>query len=170
VRVEATARDGPTAVKQACVVLAVALALSACAPPREGAPGAAPAATSGATDAQRPLAEPGPPPVAGLSPAAPTAPVAPAAPSDAAPIVVPADVLYLCVSESGGARRDTPIEFPPNVGELCRKHPEMGPCQYERDVCRRSGGRVFAAGGKEITAQTEAEYDRKVMRVRLKSN
>lgn len=163
-RVEATAREGPTAAKQACAVLAMALALSACAPPREGAPGGAPATTSGATDAQRPLAEPGPPSVAGPSPAAP------AAPSDAAPIVVPADVLYLCISESGGARRETPIEFLPNVSELCRKHPEMGPCQYERDVCRRSGGRVFAAGGKEITAQTEAEYDRKVMRVRLKSN
>jgi hypothetical protein len=46
----------------------------------------------------------------------------------------------------------------------------MGPCRYERDVCRRSGGRVFAARGIEITAQTEAEYDKKVMRVRLQSN
>jgi hypothetical protein len=29
---------------------------------------------------------------------------------------------------------------------------------------------VFAAEGKEITMATEAEYDRKVIRVRLKSN
>jgi hypothetical protein len=53
---------------------------------------------------------------------------------------------------------------------MCAKHPEMGPCQYERDICRRSGGRVYAAGGAEITAQTEAEYDKKVMRVRFKAN
>jgi hypothetical protein len=151
-------------VERAGVVLAVTLALAACAPPRERAPGAAPPAAAGAADAQRPLSEPGPPSVARASPATP------AASGDAAPIVVPADVLYLCVSESGGARREAPIELLPNVAELCRKHPEMGPCRYERDVCRRSGGRVYAAGGQEITAQTEAEYDKKVMRVRLKSN
>jgi len=46
----------------------------------------------------------------------------------------------------------------------------MGPCQYERDVCRRSGGRVYAAGGVEITQATEAEYDKKVLRVRFKAN
>jgi hypothetical protein len=46
----------------------------------------------------------------------------------------------------------------------------MGPCQYERNLCRRSGGRVYASDGREITMATEAEYDRKVMRVRLKSN
>jgi len=46
----------------------------------------------------------------------------------------------------------------------------MGPCQYERDLCRRGGGRVYAAEGKEITLQTEAEYDKKVMRVRLRAN
>ena len=46
----------------------------------------------------------------------------------------------------------------------------MAPFQYERNVCRRSGGRVFEANGTEITMQTEAEYDKKVMRVRFKSN
>jgi hypothetical protein len=46
----------------------------------------------------------------------------------------------------------------------------MGPCQYEREVCRRSGGRVIAADGKEITKATEAEYDRKVMRVRFRGD
>ena len=56
------------------------------------------------------------------------------------------------------------------AGELCRKHPEMGPCQYERELCRNSGGRVFATGGTEITAATEAEYDKKVMRVRFRAN
>lgn len=39
-----------------------------------------------------------------------------------------------------------------------------------RDVCRRSNGRVYTANGVEITKQTEAEYDRKVMRVVFKSN
>ena len=48
--------------------------------------------------------------------------------------------------------------------------PYTGPCQYQRNVCRRDGGRVYAANGVEITMATEAEYDRKVMRVRLKSN
>jgi len=51
---------------------------------------------------------------------------------------------------------------------LCARHPEMGPCQYERNVCRNSGGRVYAAGGVEVTLQMEAEYDRKVMRVRIR--
>jgi hypothetical protein len=35
--------------------------------------------------------------------------------------------------------------------------------------CAR-GGRVYAADGTEITLATEAEYDRKVRRVQLKSN
>jgi hypothetical protein len=74
------------------------------------------------------------------------------------------------VAETGGQRRETVIEFEPKVAELCRKHPEMGPCQYEREVCRRSGGRVYAANGVEITNATEAEYDRKVMRVRFRAN
>ena len=46
----------------------------------------------------------------------------------------------------------------------------MGPCQYERDMCRRIGGRVYTPDGVEITLQTEAEYDKKVMRVRFKAN
>ena len=37
-------------------------------------------------------------------------------------------------------------------------------------MCRRSGGRVYAANGVEITKDTEAEYDRKVMRVRFKAS
>jgi len=53
---------------------------------------------------------------------------------------------------------------------MCSKHPEMGPCQYERNACRRQGGRVFAANGSEITMATEAEYDKKVRRVTFKAN
>lgn len=85
-------------------------------------------------------------------------------------IVVPADAIYVCVVDSVGTRRQTVIEFIPKVHQLCRRHPEMGPCQYERNACRSAGGRVFAAAGQEITMATEAEYDRKVMRVRFRAN
>jgi hypothetical protein len=96
---------------------------------------------------------------------------APAAvPSPQAVIVVPPNTLYVCVADVAGVRKQTAIEFAPKVGELCAKHPEMGPCQYERNLCRHSGGRVYAANGVEITKETEAEYDRKVMRVRFKAS
>lgn len=86
------------------------------------------------------------------------------------PIVVPADAIYVCVVDSGGTRRQTVIEFVPKVHQLCRRHPEMGPCQYERHACRNAGGRVFAAAGQEITMATEADYDSKVLRVRFRAN
>jgi hypothetical protein len=89
--------------------------------------------------------------------------------SAASQVAAPPDALYVCVTEGRDGTRRTAIEFAPNVEALCRRHPEMGPCQYERNVCRKRGGRVFAAGGAEITMATEAEYDRKVMRVRMRS-
>ena len=101
-------------------------------------------------------------------PPAPEAPPGVLAPAPA--IVLPANAQYVCVTEAAGQRQQTVIEFSPKVAGLCLKHPEMGPCQYERNACRKSGGRVFAAEGKEITMATEAEYDRKVIRIRLKSN
>ena len=85
-------------------------------------------------------------------------------------VTVPPDAQYVCVKSATGESSVTTIEFAPKVAALCRRHPEMGPCQYERNLCRRGGGRVYAAGGVEITMDTEADYDRKVMRVRLKSN
>jgi hypothetical protein len=78
--------------------------------------------------------------------------------------------VYVCVKELAGQTQQTAIELAAEVATLCRKAPEMGPCQYERATCRRNGGRVFAVDGTEITLQTEAEYDRRVMRVRMKSN
>ena len=130
---------------------------------REPVPVTPPGESKGAAVVRRPLPEAAPatPPVASI---------APGTTAREAPVVVPPGVIYVCVSEAGGVRTQTAIEFAPKVGALCAKHPEMGPCQYERDICRRSGGRVFAAGGVEITAQTEAEYDKKVMRVRFKAN
>ena len=53
------------------------------------------------------------------------------------------------------------------VAALCRRHPEMSPCQNARNACRSSGGRVYAADGREVTQADEAEYDKKVMRVRI---
>jgi hypothetical protein len=147
-------------------LLAAALALAACTA-KEPMPITPPGEVAGAPVARRPIPEPAPAVVAKAAPAAKTAPVAAA---KAAPAVFPADAIYVCVSESGGERKETVIVFSPKVGNLCRKHPEMGPCQYERDICRRSGGRVYAAGGFEITNQVEAEYDKKVMRVRFKAN
>ena len=141
---------------------ALVLALAGCMQSREPVPITPPAETKGAAVVRRPLPE--------TTPTAPaTAAVAPATVTREAPVVVPPGVIYVCVSESRGVRTQTAIEFEPKVGAMCAKHPEMGPCQYEREVCRRSGGRVYAAGGVEITAQTEAEYDKKVMRVRFKA-
>jgi hypothetical protein len=93
----------------------------------------------------------------------------PEAPAAAVP-TVPAGALYVCVADVNGTRQSTAIEFAPKVQTLCAKNPEMGPCQYERNVCRSHGGRVYAANGAEITMQTEAEYDKKVMRVRFKAD
>ena len=84
--------------------------------------------------------------------------------------MIPPGAIYVCVADVDGVRQTTAIEFAPKVGDLCARNPEMGPCQYERNICRKAGGRVYAANGAEITMATEAEYDRKVMRVRLKSN
>lgn len=133
-------------------VAAIVLALAACtAPP----PVATPAGPDNAAVVRTPL---------------PEAPAAAAHAPAAVPVVVPPGAQYVCVVDSGGERRQTAIEFTPKVADLCARHPEMGPCQYERDLCRRHGGRVYAAGGVEITMATEAEYDRKVMRVRFKAN
>jgi hypothetical protein len=142
----------------ACIRLLLAMLLSGCSPaPVDKAPIplTPPADTAGAAVVRRAIPEP-------VAPSPP--PVPPP------PIVIPPGALYVCVSDRDSARQTTAIEFAPNVGKVCAKNPEMGPCQYERNVCRKSGGRVYAANGVEITMQTEAEYDKKVMRVRFKAN
>ncbi|HSD00674.1 MAG TPA: hypothetical protein VLI21_17355 [Casimicrobiaceae bacterium] len=95
----------------------------------------------------------------------------PAQSSDATvPSAIASDrTLYTCVTDGAGGRKQA-IELEPKLASLCARHPEMGPCQYEREVCRKAGGRVFAQGGQEITRRTEDEYDRKVMRVRFRAN
>ena len=144
-------RAAPRAALLATLVLAACTA-SDTKPPRTTASGAAAAAA---------------PPAVSRAPIA----ASPSSSPGAAPAVtVPADALYVCVTQKDGMLQQTAIEFVDKVGELCRRHPEMGPCQYERNTCRARGGRVFATGGVEITPQTEAEYDRKVMRTRLRAN
>lgn len=107
-------------------------------------------------------------------PEAPT-PMPPSPPEVLVPpppqVVIPPGAAYVCVTEAGGKSQQTVIEFTSKkVLELCRKHPEMGPCQYERELCRNGGGRVFAADGTEITQAIEDEYDKKVMRVRFRAS
>ena len=142
------------------------VALAACTPPREPQTPAVPPPAAASADAaavtRRPIE---------AAPPAATAPPSTAATTPALPpIVVPPGVIYVCVTGSGNSVNQTAIEYIPKVDALCRKHPEMGPCQYERNACRSRGGRVFAADGKEITMATEAEYDKKVRRVTFKAN
>jgi hypothetical protein len=146
--------------RRAIVVVFSLIVIAGCAGPRTPVPITPPAEVKDAAVVRRPLETPAAPPA---QPAQPPA----AAPQ---PLAVPANALYVCVSEDAGQRKQTVIEFAPKVGALCKRHPEMGPCQYERDLCRRSGGRVFAANGQEITRQVEDEYDRKVLRVRFRAN
>ena len=154
---------------RACAVWTLAIAMVACSPPRETVPTPPAAEAASAAVTRRPIPETAPPGGAG---AAPVISIPPAAVSrlPAPAIVVPAGALYVCVSETGGTQQQTAIEYAASIDALCRKHPEMGPCQYERNACRRSGGRVYAADGTEITLSTEAEYDKKVRRVQLKAN
>ena len=112
-----------------------------------------------------------PPPVPPPTPPAAPAKIAPAPvpspPSTAMPAAdPPTGPLYYC--DVGGTR--TPVEFDARVDQLCRRHPQMGPCRYERDACRNRGGRVFTARDEEVTPAVEAEYDRVVRRVRLQAD
>jgi len=141
----------------------------ACTPAREPVPAASGPDAAAAAVTRRPIPETAPPNGTSVPPAIAAAPGAiPRSPTPS--IVVPPGALYVCVSESGGTPRQTAIEYAEKTEALCRKHPEMGPCQYERNACRRSGGRVYAADGTEITLATEADYDRKVRRVQFKAN
>ena len=85
-------------------------------------------------------------------------------------VAVPPGHLYVCVTSDRGTQRQVGIQFAGKVQQLCERHPEMGPCQYERNACRQGGGRVFDTAGREITLATEAEYDRKVTRIRFRAN
>src|SRR4051812_41164660 len=90
--------------------------------------------------------QPAAPPVDTPKPPPPQAAAAPPAMKVQPPIVVPKGVtlpsldfppgpLYVCATASA----KTTIDYEPRVEALCRRHPEMGPCQYERDACRAKG-------------------------------
>lgn len=149
---------------RACLIWAFVVILAACAGPTEKTPiPITPAQDAAdASVVRRPLEQTAPPAATAPSKSAPSA----AAP----PVNVPGDAIYVCVSQVNGLRQQTVIELAPKVYKMCKRHPEMGPCQYERNLCRRSGGRVYAADGREITLATEAEYDKKVMRVRFRAD
>lgn len=83
--------------------------------------------------------------------------------------LIPTNAVYVCVAGSGKDRTIRPIDLQEKVAALCRRHTEMGPCQSARNACRSSGGRVYAADGSEITQADEAEYDKKVTRMRVGS-
>ena len=82
-------------------------------------------------------------------------------------VSIPTGAVYVCAAGSGKNRTIAAIALEEKVAALCRRHTEMGPCQNARNACRRSGGRVYAADGSEVTQADEAEYDKKVMRVRV---
>jgi len=147
------------------VAIASAALVAACGSPQQPVPITPPSEVAKAPVTRTPVAPTSPA-------AAPTPPpgsaIAPAAKID--PSTIPAGAIYACASGTGAQRKVTAIAFDEKVGKLCRTHPEMGPCQYERNICRGSGGRVYHPDGTEITMATEAEYDKKVMRVRFKAN
>ena len=139
----------------------IAVAAAGCSAPKPEMPITPPQEIASSPVVRQPLP---PAPLPARSPEA-----AAKAPATVLP-VVPPGTLYVCVVDDKGERKQTAIEFTPKVAELCRKHPEMGVCQYEREICRSHGGRVFAANGSEITRVTEAEYDKRVMRVRFRAD
>lgn len=139
--------------------------------PQPAMPPASSAQPAVAAEATNPKAGDTAPTLANAAPAyAPAkSPAAPAVPAAPAPFRVPPGTLYVCTATVDGLVQQTAIEFEPRVKQLCSRHPEMGVCQYEREACRASGGRVHTATGVEITKQTEAEYDKKVLRVRFRA-
>lgn len=150
------------ALRRALALIACAIAAACGSPSREPLPVTPPAEVANAPVARVPITPPS-------APLAPPESRPQAAVERLDPASFPAGAIYVCASGSPADRTVTAIAFDEKVGRLCRSHPEMGPCQYERNLCRKSGGRVYAADGTEITTATEAEYDRKVMRVRFQS-
>ena len=126
-----------------CGLWLLAFALLACAPPREPLPLTPAGDSKGAAVVRHPLPEP--PNLAIES----VAPVAPTLPPPALLGIVPAGSIYVCVSETGGVRQQTAIEFAPKVGTLCAKHPRWGPA----DLSVISAGAVADAS----TPRTESK-------------
>jgi hypothetical protein len=132
---------------------------------------AAALALAGCQPAVAPTGPAGPVPGPLVVPAPRPADVSPLAPAATPPVALPAmdlppGPIYHC--EVAGSR--DVLLLPENIESLCRRHPEMGPCQYERDACRQRGGRVLTSKGDEVTRMVEAEYDKRVRRVRFQAD
>lgn len=134
-----------------------------------------PPAPSSPAMVQAPQPAPASPVVAAAQPLAQG--VIPVPPADALPSTdlpstdlpstdLPDGPIYFC--DSNGVRE--PMALEPRVETLCRRHPEMGPCQYARNACRQGGGRVFTSKGEEVTLAVEKRYDERVARVRLQED
>jgi len=150
------------------LLLLLPLGFVACAgPDRTSVPITPAGERAGAAVVRTPLADtqPSPPVIASAPPSRDVVP-----PASRPDVTHPGDAIYVCVADKPSGREQTVIAFAPKVHGLCKRHPEMGPCQYERNQCRAAGGRVYARGGAEITLTHEAEYDKKVMRVRFRAN
>jgi hypothetical protein len=114
-----------------------------------------------------------PAPAVAVAPPAPKSMEVPSAAANAQPdprVIATTSVLtpsgktrYECLK---GSNR-MPIGLPEGSERICSRFPAMGPCQYERDACRASGGSVIRFDGTEITKEVENEYDRQVQRFRL---
>jgi len=150
------------------LLLLLPLGFVACAgPDRTSVPITPAGERAGAAVVRTPLpdTQPSPPVIASAPPSRDVVP-----PASRPDVTHPGDAIYVCVADKPSGREQTVIAFAPKVHGLCKRHPEMGPCQYERNQCRAAGGRVYARGGAEITLAHEAEYDKKVMRVRFRAN
>jgi len=150
------------------LLLLLPLGFVACAgPDRTSVPITPAGERAGAAVVRTPLpdTQPSPPVIASAPPSRDVMP-----PASRPDVTHPGDAIYVCVADKPSGREQTVIAFAPKVHGLCKRHPEMGPCQYERNQCRAAGGRVYARGGAEITLAHEAEYDKKVMRVRFRAN
>ncbi len=111
-------------------------------------------------------APPPPEPAPSPSPAPTPTPMPTPLPVALPDMNLPPGPIYVC--DTGGAR--APIELPANIESLCRRHPEMGPCQFERNACRTRGGRVYTSVGEEVTDAVESLYDERVRRVRFQAD
>jgi len=155
-------------VMRRALLLLLPLGFVACAGPERTSVPITPAGErAGAAVVRTPLpdTQPSPPVIASAPPSRDVVP-----PASRPDVTHPGDAIYVCVADKPSGREQTVIAFAPKVHGLCKRHPEMGPCQYERNQCRAAGGRVYARGGAEITLAHEAEYDKKVMRVRFRAN
>ena len=98
----------------------LAFALSACAPPREPLPITPAGDSKSAAVVRRSLPEPSDLPPERVDPVAPTVPPL------ALPGMVSTGAIYVCVSETGGARHQTTIEFAPKVRTCARSTRKWG--------------------------------------------